>query len=163
MNPEDLSIVPVNGQTPTRSAKLADTVLQAIGKTNSIRWVIAAQYSMFYRLGSTPFTSDNAGFALPNSCGLNESPANVYTAFATPNNAPVWITTGSRLNVCGGGMDSTGAWLILASIVNGGGVPCCLGAYTGSSSFRGVAPSKYTATTAANDNWNVPGYIFLSW
>lgn len=154
-NPSDLASTPVNLSAPTQSAKLSDAQLNEIISSNTIRYVIVGQYSVFYRMNDN-WTSN---FGASGSCSYTTT---YYNAYATPANTPSWRTDSSgNFGACGGGYDNSGQWLVLSGIhvndsrYNGG--------YTGASSFRGTPPSQYITSTTGNNSWNVPGYVFLSW
>jgi hypothetical protein len=154
-NPGDLSSTPTNGVAPSRSAKLSDSQLNEIIVANTIRWVILGQFAVFYRMNDN-WTSN---FGTPANCSYTTG---YYQNYATPSNTPTWLSFGIVSGGCGGGYDRFGNnWLLLTGIhTNDAGYT---GGYTGNSSDRGSAPSQYTAGSYANDTWNVPGYVFLSW
>lgn len=154
-NPSDLASTPSNGSAPSRSAKLSDAQLNEIITTNTIRWVIVGQHGAFYRMNDS-WTSN---FGAPASCGYTTG---YYNAYATPSNSPSWRTdSAGNFGACGGGYDNTSAWILLSGIhVNDSNYT---GGYTGSSTFRGSVPSYLTTGSYGDSQWNVPGYVLLSW
>lgn len=149
-----LDLVSANTTAPARSAKLSDADLNVIIATNTIRWTIVASKAGFYRMNDA-WTSN---FGLVANCSYATT---YYNAFATPSNTPVWQTPTQYSGGCGGAQDASLNWMPLTGIhvndtnYNGG--------YTGASTSRGNAPAAYVTATVADNTWNQPGYVFLSW
>lgn len=157
-NQTDLAVVTTN-TAPTRSSKISDTDLNHIIVPNTIRWAMAGNFQIFYRMADAyPWRSDFGQFQ---SCGPYGG-AGWHRDFATPANSPSWQPFGNNQNgACGGGQDISGNWLILT------GIHCAdqnnFGAYTGASSFRNSTFSPYLTTAGANNTWSQGGYVLLSW
>ena len=157
-NQTDLAVVTTN-TSPSRSSKISDTDLNHIIVPNTVRWAMAGNYQIFYRMADArPWRSD---FGQWQSCGPYGD-ANWHRDFATPSNTPTWLPFGAnQAGACGGGQDASGNWLILT------GIHCNdmsnLGAYTGSSSYRNSTFSPYLTTSGGNGTWTQGGYVLLSW
>lgn len=153
-NANDLAAAP-NDTTPSRSAKISDADMNTIIVANTIRWVIVASWTAFYRLPDS--TAWYSNFGLPANCSYNTGLQNAY---ATPSNTPNWTSFGPYPGGCGGGQDTGGNWLTLSGIhtndsnYNGG--------YSGASASRGSTASPYLTTTS-NNSWGQGGYVLLSW
>jgi hypothetical protein len=153
-NVTDLATIPSN-TAPTRHSKLSDAYMNEIIVPNSIRWAIVGNGSTFYRLDDSPQWFSNHG--VNQSCGGNTG---FYSGYATPSNAPNWISNGPT-QACGGSYDASGTWLSLTGIHINDGV--YFGGYSGGSSARATPPSPYSVGGTANNSWSQNGYVLLNW
>lgn len=159
-NVGDLTIA--NTTAPTQSAKLSDDDINHIIQSGTIRWVIVAEFDNFYMLNAG--ASWDSFFGRTVSCSYSRGH---YVRFAIPSNTPSWIGEAEKVNHDGAcGMmhhnDGTGFnWTVGSGIHTNDNTH--MGGYTGANANRGTTPAAYTTTTAGNNQWHQPGYVFLSW
>jgi hypothetical protein len=154
VNASDLAIVP-NDTAATQISKLSDINIGGIQTGGTIRWVIAGSKATFYRMEASPKWTSDFGTSGCCSCSF----FNGYDAYATPSSAPNWQTGSIHKGGCGGGQDSSGAWLTLSGIhIDDSRY---YGGYAGSSSTMGNTPSPYLC--GGGTNWNINGWVLMSW
>ena len=102
-------------------------------------------------MANKPFISDNSVYTT--------SPG-YYDMFATPRTVPVWRVATEHAGYYGSVYDSnSGGWLSIPGYH--GPSTSTKGGRGGKSSYRGIAPAKYTVSTAVADAWGRPGWVFV--
>lgn len=153
-NVTNLALIP-NDSAPSSMSKLSDAYMNEIIVPGTIRFAIVGPGSTFYRLDDSPQWTSNHGAAA--SCSYTTG---FYNNWATPSNNPVWQNFGAYM-ACGGGYDSSNAWLSLTGIhVNDSNYT---GGYSGSSSGRLSPPPSPYVVGGSNGSWGQNGYVLLSW
>ena len=159
LNTDDLRIPP-NNSPATRVSKLEDTYMQEIatdnGPNQTVRWALVGNGSSFYRLDNNPLFYSNHGQS--QTCSYSHG---MYSAYASPNNNPIWDTTFRSDRESCGGVQDDGAWMSLTGIHTNDGT--YYGGYSGSNSSRVSPPSPYGGLGGSNDQWSMNGWVLMSW
>ena len=136
-----------------RSAKLPDSYIGSLAVPGTVRWVIVAQWGVYYRMKHCGWESDFGDFQ---SCNAND----MYSGVSEPGASPQWHVDVERNGACGG-LQYGGSWCPLSGIHNNDDT--YMGGYTGACSLRKRAPSKYVASDedAGDGQWHQPGFVFV--